>query len=136
MENTLPERSPAAKRAPTTRSKLTNRPRKQVISGNSAQGRRLLDLADAFAERLGGWSALSDMAAANVRKTAELTALAEQARRNALRNGCADPDQLIRLENAAARAVKALGIDRKREPAAAPSLSEYLRSSPVDADRQ
>jgi hypothetical protein len=69
MEN---ERTQTAKRAPTTRSKLTNRPRKQVVSGNSAQGRRLLDMADAFAERLGGWSALSDMTAANVRKAAEL----------------------------------------------------------------
>jgi hypothetical protein len=65
LENPPTERSQAAVRAPTTRSKATNKPRKQVLSGNTTQGRRLLDLADAYADALGGWSKLTDMQAAS-----------------------------------------------------------------------
>jgi hypothetical protein len=43
------ERSQAAVRAPTTRSKATNKPRKQVRSGNTTKGAPLLDLANAYA---------------------------------------------------------------------------------------
>lgn len=87
-----------------------------VVSGRTALGRRLYDLAEGFAAQLGGWAALSDMMAANVRKAAELTALAEQTRADALRNGNVDPLAVVRLEGAASRAVRALGLDRPREP--------------------
>jgi hypothetical protein len=40
-------------------------------------------------------------------------------RRDALRNGCTDPDRLLRFEGVASRAVRQLGI--KVEPAAKPS---------------
>jgi hypothetical protein len=128
------ERSQAAVRAPTTRSKATNKPRKQVLSGNTTQGRRLLDLADAYADGLGGWSKLTDMQAAAVRAAAELTVLAEEARHNALRNGCGDPDQLIRLEGAVARAVRRLGLGRKRERDAISSALDGL-ILPPERDR-
>jgi hypothetical protein len=86
-----------------------------VIDGRSELGRRLRDLAETFAARLGGWAALSDALAANVRKAAELSALAEQARADALRNGNVDPVALVRLEGAASRAVRALHLDRRPE---------------------
>jgi len=96
------------------RARSTNRPQKMVIDGRTELGRRVRDLAETFALRLGGWAALSDTLAANVRRAAELSALTEKARADALRNGNVDPLGLVRLEGAANRAVRALQLDRKR----------------------
>jgi hypothetical protein len=107
----------AAKQRPSNyRSRLTSKPQRPVVSQCTALGKRLRDLADAFAERLGGWPALSVTTAAAVRKAAELVAIGEQMRRDALRNGCTDPDALLRFEGCASRAVRQLGL--KVEPAA------------------
>jgi len=81
-----------------------------VVNGRTALGRRLKDLADSYARSLGGWSSLSDTLAANVRKAAELTALSEQARAGALRNGTFDPIAVARIEGVASRAVRALSL--------------------------
>jgi hypothetical protein len=67
--------------------------------------------------------------AANVRKAAELTALAEQTRAAALRDGNLDPLALVRLEGAANRAVRALMLDSKREPEERQGLADWLRST-------
>jgi len=112
---------PAAQRA-----KATNRPLFRH-SRNTAIGRRVRDLADAYALALGGWSELGDMLTANVLRAAELTALAEQARADALRNGNYDPLALSRLDGCANRAVRALGIKPGAVPKP-PSLSEHLAS--------
>src|SRR5258708_30623928 len=45
-------------------SRLTSKPQRPAISQRSALGKRLRDLADGFAERLGGWPAPSLTAAA------------------------------------------------------------------------
>ncbi len=97
-----------------------------AISGRTALGRRVRDLAESFAAELGGWPALSDTAAANVRKAAELSALSEQCRAEALRSGSVDPLALVRLEGAANRAVRSLNLDRKREPAGTSLRSSRL----------
>jgi len=107
------------------RSPITNQPSK--FDGRSALGRRIRDLAHGFAEQLGGWPVLSDTMAANVRKAAELSALAEKARADALRDGNIDPIGLVRLEGASNRAVRALQLDRKR------SSGLELRASPLIA---
>jgi len=111
-----------------------------AIDGRSQLGRRLHDLAESFAVQLGGWAGLSDMMAANIRKAAELSALAEQSRAEALRRGNVDALGLVRLEGAANRAIRALNLDRKREPAGQ-TLAQYLASrltddevAPNDAD--
>jgi hypothetical protein len=102
----------AIKRRPSNyHSRLTSHPHQPSVSRRSALGKRLRDLADAFAERFGGWDALSVPVAADVRRAAELVALSEQARADALRNGLADPSQLIKLEGIADRAVRRLGLD-------------------------
>jgi len=96
----------------------------------------LRDLGEFYAEALGGWSALTVVQAEAVRRAAEMRALAEQARADALRNGgvgIAEADQLIRLENAAHRSVRALGIDRKREPEGM-TLQEYAASRRNNGD--
>jgi hypothetical protein len=101
-------------------SRITNRPRRMVVSGRTATGRRLRDLADGFAEALGGWQKIDYTTAANVRRAAELTVLAEQSRAHALRHGCNDFTGLTRLEGYAYRAVRALGLclyDDKLRPA-------------------
>jgi hypothetical protein len=98
------------------RARTTNRPRKMVIDGRTPLGRRIRDLAESYAEQVGGWATLSDMMTVNIRKAAELTALAEKARADALRSGDVDPLALVRLDGAANRAVRALQLDRRREP--------------------
>jgi hypothetical protein len=111
-------------RPPTTRSRVTNRPGKMVLDGRTALGRRILDLANAFAARLGGWSALSDTAAADVRRAAELTGLAEQARADALRSGNVDPIALARIEGVADRATRRLKLPQAEGREA--TLGDYL----------
>jgi hypothetical protein len=90
-----------------------------VLSGATTEGRRLLDIADALADGLGGWKALSDLMAARVRRAAELVTLAEMTRKSALLGKIVlHPDTLVRLENTASRAVAALGLkehDGERE---------------------
>jgi hypothetical protein len=120
--NPRPIRSASASRPPNTRAAATNKPRRMVISGWTALGRRIRDLADSYAVPLGGWGALTDMQAAAVRRAAELMAIAEQTRANALRDGCADPVALARLEGCADRAVRRLRLDQI--PEKVPSLRE------------
>ena len=99
-----------AVRPANVRSRATNRPRKMVLDGRTALGRRVSDFAEAYAAGLGGWRALSDMQAANVRRAAELGALAEQARADALKTGNIDPATLVKLDGAASRALRSLAI--------------------------
>jgi hypothetical protein len=124
--DTTSQRTAISRRPTSNRSRLTNRPRKMVISARTSLGRRMKDLAQGFAERLGGWSALTVGQAAAVRQAAELACLAEQARADALRNGCVDPVGLARLEGVAARAERRLGLPRETRGPTTPSLKEYL----------
>jgi hypothetical protein len=116
LSNGLSERTPIIPRSVNNRAKLTNNPRRLPISGRTALGRRIHDLADGYAAALGGWASLSDMMAGNVRKAAELVALAETMRADALRDGNVDPLVLVRLDGAANRAVRALQLDVPRDP--------------------
>jgi len=86
------------------------------IDGRSRLGRRVADLCEDFAQRLGGWASLSDTMIASIRRAAELNALAEEVRTHALNSGDIDPIGVVRLEGAAARATRALMLDRPREP--------------------
>ena len=111
-------------RGKNARSKTTNKPRRFLVRGRTALGRRIQD-ADQYAFALGGWQALSDLMAANVRRTAELMTLAEKKRGIALRDGNIDLLCLVRLEGAARRAEAALQLDRPREPEPM-SIEEHL----------
>ena len=91
--------------------------------------RRIADFADEYAAALGGWPGLSEVMCANVRKAAELTALAEQKKRaHTLRDGNVDPLAVVRLDGAANRAVRALQLDRPRESESL-SFEEHLRAA-------
>jgi HEAT repeat protein len=103
------------------------------IDRRSAFGRRLRDLADILSDELGGWASLSEMQAVQVRTAAELLCIAEQARAEALAEGRADPEGLVRLQRAAALAMRQLGLgpDRRREPENGPgqaALLQYAKS--------
>ena len=117
-----------ASRPANIRSRTTNRPQKMAVDGRTELGRRVRDLAESFAQQLGGWPVLTDMQAAGVRRAAELGALAEQSRRDALRDGRVDPLALSRLEGVAARAQRALGIENRRKPAG-PDLRAQFRAA-------
>ena len=57
-----------------------------------------------------------------------MTALVEQKRADALRDGNVDPLVVVRLDGAANRAVRALQLDRPRESESL-SLEEHLRAA-------
>jgi hypothetical protein len=95
------------------------------ISVNTARGRRTADLVAAYLVALGNPPEIERQA--EVIAAAEMQVLAEEARSLALKAvGHADLDQVIRLQGAADRAVRKLGLpDRRREPEG-PTLSDIL----------
>jgi hypothetical protein len=124
MEAQTPIEQHATKRRPANyHSRLTSKPQRPAVSQRSALGKRLRDLADAFAERLGGWPALSVTAAGSVRRAAELQAMCEMARANMLNGQPTDMLALVRLEGVAARAIRQLGIKIEPPPAKARGLT-------------
>jgi len=119
-----------AKRPASARSRAFNRPRQPTVSGNSPEGRRLLDLQDTLAARCGGWSNLTPEVAAKVRQVAELQLICELARQRALKGEESDLTGLCRLEGHAARAERKLSlIERQRHEG--PALDDYLEESPA-----
>jgi hypothetical protein len=126
LGNATPDKQATAGLPANNRSKISNRPQRMAISGRTALGRRVRDLAESFAVQLGGWSVLTDMQIAAVRRAAEHSRVA------ALRNGCADPLAFSRLEGCADRAVRRLGIapPTKAKPARTiPSLAELIEGA-------
>jgi hypothetical protein len=92
---------------------LADRPpsRGGIIDARSPIGRRRRELIRAFAADLG--NNLTEGQRVDVRRAAELVALAEQARAKAMREGTGGAGALsvlVRLESTAARAVRALGL--------------------------
>jgi hypothetical protein len=118
-----PSRAPAAEPPSKLRARRTNDPLAN-LDMNTARGRRIADLVRAYLKGLGGPADVGRQA--EVIAAAELQVLAEEARAAALRqSGAVDLDQVVRVQGAADRAIRRLGLDRKRE-AAAPSLAEHL----------
>jgi hypothetical protein len=77
---------------------------------------------------LGGEAVVSAATMLDVRRAADAVSLAEEYRARALRGEPVVLDDLVRLENAASRAVKALGIKRTaRDPT--PNLADYLAAT-------
>lgn len=80
--------------------------------GNTARGKRLRDLFSAFLTTMG---APTDVVAqANALAAAELIVAGEEARARLLA-GTGNVDEVVRIENLAARAAKRLDVGRKRE---------------------
>jgi hypothetical protein len=117
-----------ARSAATVRSFDARKPsRGGVVDGRSAIAKRRLELFDIYSGALGGPAGLTEGQRIDIRRASELTALAESARAQAMREGFGDASQLsamVRLESTAARAVRALGIKPDSGPKP-PSIAEY-----------
>lgn len=108
------------------RSAITNNPsRLSGLDNRSTDGRRRRDLVRAYIVALGGADKISPAAMNDITRAADLVALAEKTRADALRGTAVDMGDLIRLGGAADRAVRRLGIKPGAQPAA-PSIQDYI----------
>jgi hypothetical protein len=93
------------------------------LDGRTTAAKRARGLAEAFKAELGGTITASVRMA--IERAAQLVALSEDAR---VRRLAGDPnitlDDLVRIDNAAVRAVRALGIKPRAEPKR--GLREYV----------
>jgi hypothetical protein len=94
-----------------------------TIETNTARGRRIADLVRAYLKALGNPTDIERQAA--VIAAGELQVLAEEARAAALKSGSPDLDQVVRVQGAADRAVRRLGI-KSGTSATQPTICEVL----------
>jgi hypothetical protein len=106
----------------TSRAALTNDPLRKRADGRTPQGRRIRDLFRAYSNAMGTPSDPGTQAA--ILAAAELAVAAECARAKVLTDG-GDVEQLIRLENLAARATRRLGL-KPESQSRPPNLTEHL----------
>ena len=103
-----------------------------------ARGRRVRrrrELITAYTELLGG--TLTEGQKVDVRKAAELVALAEDCRALAMQEGAAGAgaiSAMVRLESTASRAVRALNLPPPGKSAPTQSLAAYLASKQAAAE--
>jgi hypothetical protein len=117
-----PSRTSRTDVGPRQRARRTNNPLADIDT-NTARGRRTADLVRAYLAILGNPAEIERQAA--IIAAAELQTLAEEARTAALRDaGHADLDRVVRMQGAADRAVRRLGI--KPGQPSTPSLVEHL----------
>lgn len=119
---------------PRQRSRRTNCPL-SAYSLKTARGRRIADLAGSFAAAAG--NPTDPVRQAQIVAAAELAFLCEEARGAALQNpATANFEDIVRLENAAARALRALGIKPGAAPVApkAPSIHEIAARHRANGD--
>lgn len=98
------------------------------VDGRSVDARRYRDLAQAFADELGGSAAFGEAAQALVRQAAGLVLQAEKLQGAAVRGEVVDLEQMTRLSNAATRALTKLGVKRTARDST-PTLHEYLAAT-------
>jgi hypothetical protein len=94
-------------------------------SGNSSEWHRIKALTAAFRAALGA-AAEDPIVSIAIMRAAELTMLAEGHRAKAIRGEPITVDELLRIEAAADRAVRRLGIRPVAQRDTRPSLHQYL----------
>jgi hypothetical protein len=113
----------------TVRSRIGNQPsRLPTLDGRSAEARRLRDVTSTFVTALGGSDQISAIVMMDVARAAQLQVIAEQLRERSLKVGAAGGTnivELIRAENAAARARKSLGIKSAANQPQRPDVAAY-----------
>jgi hypothetical protein len=108
-----------------------------ILDGRTRRGRRRRELIKAYSTALGGDAALTDGQRIDVRKAAELTALAEDCRALAMQQGAGGPgaiSALVRLESSSARAIRALRLPPPNH--AEPTLSHYLAAHEAEHEHE
>ena len=116
------------------RAASTNNPEALSRVSLRAQARRRHDLIRVFVDALGGRDAVSDVALMQVKKAAELLALAEMVRAKMLGDPGRDVTGLVRLEGEARRTLAALGI--KADVPKAPLALQQRRRARWDLQAQ
>ena len=139
MPRSVPLLSQSESGAMEARSAATVRPiderkpsRGGVLDGRTQVAKRRRELIDVYTAALGGPAVLSAGQQIDIRKAAELTALAEAARARAMREGFTDAGELsamVRLESSASRAVRTLGIKTAAAANRTIPLRERLRGA-------
>jgi hypothetical protein len=84
-----------------------------ILDGRTRRARRRRELVGIYSAALGGDAVLTEGQRVDIRKAAELVALAEDCRALAMQEGIANAgaiSAMVRLESSSARAVRALGI--------------------------
>ena len=116
-------RAPSAEPVRQLRSARTNNPFAGGLSKNTAAGRRVADLLRGFLRAMGnpGDAVLQS----NALRAAELMVAGEIARAKLL-EGTGDADTVVRLEGAADRALKRLGLPKTPPMSGPTTLAEHL----------
>ena len=109
------------------RAASTNNPETLARVSHQAQTRRRHDLIRVFVAACGGREAVSDVGLMQIKKAAELLALAEMVRAKMLGDPGRDVTGLVRLEGEARRTLAALGI-KADVPKTPPALQERRRA--------
>lgn len=105
------------------------------LDGRTAAARRVKVLIAGFVAQLGGAAVVDAAILVACRRAAELAVVAEERRRQALRGEAIDLAELVKIEGAADRATRRLGLDRyQRKPTAGPDLRSYLASKASKAE--
>jgi hypothetical protein len=108
LENLPATSAPSPGKAASSRSRRPRRERERY-SGNSPEHYRVKALTEAFRAQLGD-AALGPVTAAAITRAAELIALGEQVRGQRLRGEAVTVGDVVRIEGAARRAIRDLGI--------------------------
>ncbi len=104
------------------------------VDGRSKAAKRAKELAASFVAQLGKAAADGAAALAAVQKAAELFVVAEELRARALRGETVDLGELVKVEGIADRAVRALGLDRRRELAPTESFADVAARAQAEAN--
>jgi hypothetical protein len=97
------------------------------LDGRTVNARRVRDLAVTYTAAVGGTAAVDAMQRELILKAAQLNVAAEDMRRRSLKGEAVDIASLVKLENLAGRAVRALNLGAKRK-APTQDLHSYLAS--------
>jgi hypothetical protein len=108
------------------------------LDGRTFGAKRRRELTAEYVAALGGEDRVTPLQLVDAHRAAELTALAETLRTEALRNGpgAVDLVSLTRLEGSADRAVRRLGIKPGATGPKPPTLAEYLAANYPASDDQ
>ena len=102
-----------------------------ILDGRTRRARRRRELIAAYTNALGGDRALTEGQRVDIRKAAELVALAEDCRALAMQQGPGSPgalSALVRLESSSTRAVRALRLPAPNAAEPVQTLQDYLAS--------